>query len=123
MARLIDSRKDDRKPLNVSIEFKGRRKLINALSYNLSLGGVFVATKEPLKVTEKVFVKLKAKEKPVSFNLEGEVVWNNGRGCGRHRRDLPTGMGIKFSDSRNLNKKTIKNFLDFIEQSTFSMCV
>lgn len=118
-----DLRKVKRKTVNVSIEFKGAKKLIPALTGNLSLGGMFVATKEPLPVSKRTFFSLRSKVKPFNFNLEGEVVWNNGRGCKHNRKDIPSGMGIKFLDSRFLNKNAISTFINFINESDFKLCV
>jgi len=123
MTQYEDTRTDKRKPVNIEVEFKGIRKSYKAVTHNLSLGGMFVATRKPLAKTNKAFFKLKAGEKSLNFHLEGEVVWNNGRGCEKNRKDFPPGMGIKFLDSRILSKSAIKNFVSFIEESSFKVCV
>jgi Tfp pilus assembly protein PilZ len=124
MAQLsADSRKDKRKPVNVTIEFKGKNKGVVAITQNLSLGGMFVSTKEPLEVSKKGFFRISAGTTPVSFNFEGEVVWNNGRGCRSNRRDLPQGMGVRFLDSNTLKRDAITSFINFIEESAFRLCV
>ena len=122
-----DVRKDKRKPVNVAIEFKTKSKsvaaaTVAALTENLSTGGMFVATRKPLNISDKTFFNFMTSSKPMHFNLEGEVVWNNGRGIKGYRRDLPAGMGIKFLDSRILNKNAIRDFINFIEESTFQIC-
>ena len=90
MAQLSqDSRKTKRKPVNVSIEFKGRKGSVSCVTENLSTGGMFVSTKEPLPVSQRAFFRFKSEAKPMSFNIEGEVVWNNGRGCRVNRKDIP----------------------------------
>lgn len=123
MAELAgETRREERKPVNVEVEYRGPKKSLKAVTGNLSLGGMFVATKKPLKVSDKVFFRLKAGAKDLRFNMEGEVVWNNGRGCQSNRRDFPTGMGVKFVNSRILTKKAIENFVSFIEESSFKLC-
>ena len=116
-------RRDKRKPVNVIVEFKDEKKVHEAITENLSLGGMFVTTKKPLQITKKTFFRLIGKSNPLSFNLEGEVVWNNGRGCRSHRKDLPHGMGIKFLDSNILSKDALTGFVNFIEESDFRICV
>jgi Tfp pilus assembly protein PilZ len=117
-----DVRKDKRRPVSVSIEFKNKKKRVAAVTGNLSTGGMFVSTKAPLNVSNILFFTLLSGNKVVHFNLEGEVVWNNGRGIRGFRRDLPAGMGIKFVDSRIISRPALKDFVDFIEESTFKIC-
>ncbi len=123
MASGNESRRDIRKSVNIEVEFEGLKKPVKAVTQNISLGGMFVATKKPLAQTKKAFFKIKTGKEFMNFNMEGEVIWNNGRGCAKNRKDFPAGMGIRFVDSRILSKDAIKNFIAFIEASNFNVCV
>jgi len=116
-------RRENRKSVNVPIEFRFSDKEFMGVTENLSLGGMFVTTKVPLPISQKTFFKMRSFGKPLNFHLEGEVVWNNGKGCGFNRRDLPKGMGIRFLDSRVLKRDAIEDFVKFIEESSFRLCV
>ena len=56
-------------------------------------GGVFIATKQPFQLADKVIVNISLLEDPVSYTIESQVVWINPT-CAQE--GLPEGIGVQF---------------------------
>ena len=82
----------DRK-LEVELVVDGKRQVV--ASKNLSLGGIFVETSEPLPIQTTIQVRFKVPTQPEAIDVTGEVRWlEPPEGNAAH------GMGIRFHGLR-----------------------
>jgi uncharacterized protein (TIGR02266 family) len=89
--RRTDPRYDRR--LEVEIVAEGRRQVGH--SRNISLGGLFVETTEPLPVQTTIQVRFRVPTQPEPIDVTGEVRWIEKGPTGQ-----PAGMGIRFHGLR-----------------------
>jgi uncharacterized protein (TIGR02266 family) len=89
--RRTDPRYDRR--IEVEIVAEGRRQVGH--SRNISLGGVFVETAEPLPVQTTIQVRFRVSTQPEPIDVTGEVRWVERGGAGQ-----AAGMGIRFHGLR-----------------------
>jgi uncharacterized protein (TIGR02266 family) len=79
---------------------------------NLSRGGVYVATDEPLRTGLKVRVGLTLPRFTNPITLNGQVKWSNPPGTPREGDDaLPPGVGVEFTDMPKLTQSTLNLFI------------
>jgi len=90
-----ERRKDLRVPVNIRVRYKSEETFVNNYIHNLSYGGVFITTPEPLPLDTKIKLNLIFEDKGVEVEVEGKVVWENTMG-GRRSDITKPGMGIKF---------------------------
>ena len=77
---------------DVKCELRGQQ-LVMGKAVNLSIGGIFVTTVEPIKVEEKMALEFLMPETMNSIKVQGESVWS----CPCVDREyLSQGTGIKF---------------------------
>ena len=89
----MDERVHDRVPFCVRVQFRNASSLLVAYSVNLSRGGVFLETEEPVDVGSEVTLQLEVpRAGPVL--LSGRVTWRRER----PDRDGPVGIGVEFDD-------------------------
>jgi uncharacterized protein (TIGR02266 family) len=89
----MDERVHDRVPFCVRVQFRNASSLLIAYSVNLSRGGVFLETDEPVAVGSEVTLQLEVpRAGPVL--LSGRVTWRRER----VDRDGPIGIGVEFDD-------------------------
>ncbi len=83
----------DRVPFCVRVQFRNASSLLIAYSVNLSRGGVFLETEEPVDVGSEVTLQLEVpRAGPVL--LAGRVTWRRGQAD----KDGPVGIGVEFED-------------------------
>jgi type IV pilus assembly protein PilZ len=89
----MDERVHDRVPFCVRVQFRNASSLLVAYSVNLSRGGVFLETEEPVAIGSDVTLQLEVpRAGPVL--LSGRVSWRRGR----PDKDGPVGIGVEFED-------------------------
>jgi type IV pilus assembly protein PilZ len=89
----MNERVHDRVPFCVRVQFRNASSLLVAYSVNLSRGGVFLETEEPVQIGSEVTLQLEvARAGPVL--LSGRVSWRRER----PDRDGPVGIGVEFDD-------------------------
>ncbi|NIM74258.1 MAG: hypothetical protein GTO47_14570, partial [Gammaproteobacteria bacterium] len=69
-----DQRDSVRVPLELKVSFESYGEVRECLMTNMSLGGVFIATKSPLPIGTPFLVKLRIEESGELIELPGEVV-------------------------------------------------
>jgi uncharacterized protein (TIGR02266 family) len=89
-------RTDPRYDRRVDVEISADGRQLRAVSLNVSLGGMFVESKELLREQTPVQVKFKVPTQPEPVDVAGEVRWLE-RGAGERGR---AGMGIRFHGLR-----------------------
>lgn len=103
--------------LNVEVEFHDDTRFYAGITDNISEGGLFVATYEPLAIGTRIDLRFRL---PGGFtsNVSGVVRW--------HREplylsscELPPGMGIQFEDLPEADAEAIRCFIDYGGGSMF----
>ena len=84
-----DRRADERRPIELKVEYKRLNTFFADYTKNISKGGTFIRTGKPLPVGTRFLFKLGVPTRSEPFELLGEVVWSQG--------DVAeAGMGIRF---------------------------
>ncbi len=91
-----EKRKDPRVPINMRVRYKSEDVFANNYIHNLSSGGVFITTPEPLPLDTKIKLHLVFEDKGIEVEVEGKVVWENTMQGKRGDMTKP-GMGVKFT--------------------------
>jgi len=87
----------------LEVKYSSVKGLISDWTMNISKGGMFISTRNPLPEGTNLTLKLKVPESEEEITLEGEVVWKvkpeESGGT------LIPGMGLKF---KNIDEEVIK---------------
>lgn len=107
----IDKRSKERIPLSekVNIVCESMEKFITEYADNISLGGMFIKTKNPLPTGTQFNIDLTIGKEGKKITGIGEVVWTKEFSSDGDRR--PSGMGIRFIELHGESKKFIKEFI------------
>ena len=70
--------------------------LLKGRALNLSTGGIFIITAEPLVIAERLSVEFLLPGSPTPIQLKGESVWSRSCSDGRGEDKPPYVAGIKF---------------------------
>lgn len=81
-------------------------------SENLSMGGVFLETGDPLPPGTKVKLRFPLKSAYRPIQIEGEVVWNQKKIAHEKVGNKTLGMGILFQKIKKVDAQIIKELLD-----------
>jgi len=74
---------------------------------SLSMGGLYVKTTRPLKVGSIFLLDFTLPEIDHPFRIRGQVIWKKFR----EDQNGPPGMGIRFMDSGEYDKKVLLQYL------------
>jgi len=88
-----EKREVPRSPVKIEIMFKEFGSFIRVYMLNVSNGGLFIKTENPLPLDSPVHLKMKLPGEANTMEVEGRVVWNNPKG---RKNSFPKGMGIQF---------------------------
>lgn len=106
-------RSSERVNVNIPVEFKGtHRYTIQARALNMSRGGMFLETSQPLSQGEKAFFRVQLGAPSLQFHLEGEVVWTRKQ---KRQKTGTHGMGIRFLVGPTLSQKTLDGILAILQ--------
>src|SRR5262245_50377111 len=102
----VSQRAFERYDVDLQVEFKrpGRIEGVTARAINVSRGGMFIETQQPLKNGEKAFFRVQLHPSSLQFHLEGEVVWTKKIKRGQNQTG---GMGIRFLLGPGQSQKTL----------------
>ncbi len=100
---LIQSRAE----VEIEIQYRTGQEFLAAYTKNISGGGVFIRTSQPLPLNQKVELRFTLPGLNRRFEIGGLVVWVNTS----TRSAFPTGMGIKFNQIAPADAKTIVEFV------------
>src|SRR5438270_13977880 len=92
-----ESRKDQRVPLAAKVQIKteGLEKFIEKFSGNISKGGIFIKTPQPLPVGKEVLLTVVVPPGTQLIEARGVVSWT--RPANDPHSGEPAGMGIRFT--------------------------
>ncbi|MBW2063887.1 MAG: TIGR02266 family protein [Deltaproteobacteria bacterium] len=94
---------------SLSLSFKDRDTFISAYSGNISSGGVFIVTKNPLKVGEEFLLKLQLPDLKAPLQIRCRVSWT--RQQEEATKERPPGMGVKFVEMSQSDTKILKEYI------------
>lgn len=111
-----ERRKHPRVPVRIRIQYRVADQFFTDYIQNLSLGGIFVETTNPLPVRTalKVQFALPSMEEPIV--ADGVVVHRVEIGKGNSK--APSGMGIRFSQLDERNKRALEIYLQKLQHPT-----
>jgi uncharacterized protein (TIGR02266 family) len=102
-------RKDPRLPKTLSLAYKDRQSFVKAYTANVSLGGLFIKTENPLPKEEKFQLKLQLPDIPEPMMIQCQVAWS--RRPGGQGEAGPAGMGIMFMEMSPKDDQVFKRYL------------
>ncbi|OGX05611.1 MAG: hypothetical protein A3G87_00605 [Omnitrophica bacterium RIFCSPLOWO2_12_FULL_50_11] len=89
-----------------------KRKNVFVFSDNISTGGVFLETFDPLPPGTKVTLRFPLKSALRPIQIRGKVVWNRGEIQERRLGNKAAGMAVEFQSLKRRDMKFLKEFLD-----------
>lgn len=102
----------------IEINFKDTESFIKAYIGNVSGGGLFIKTEEPVELNESLIVKFFLPNDLNPITAEGKVVWVTPRGV--KNPSYPPGFGLKFVHLKPEDRKKLDDFISQISsQNTF----
>lgn len=85
--------------------------LHTACAFNLSTGGVFIATENPPAIDAAVHIQLDLYTAEESILCQGVVTWHNST-CDPCRPEMPSGFGLQFASLKIADLFAIRTFID-----------
>ncbi len=86
-------------------------KLRTACAFNLSTGGVFIATENPLPLDTVVYIQLDLQTATEPIECQGVVTWHNA-GSNPSQPDIPCGFGVQLASLKISDLFAIRTFID-----------
>ena len=103
-----EHRQDLRGEVAFEVHYRSAQEFLSAFSANISGGGIFIRTQEPLPLNHAVRMRFTLPGVNYHFDCHGIVVWANPSPT---KSFLPAGMGIKFVNLVGESKKLIEEFV------------
>jgi uncharacterized protein (TIGR02266 family) len=103
-----ERREEPRTEVAIEIRYRTPREFLSAYTRNISGGGIFVRTAQPLPLNQGVRLRFTLPGISRRFEVSGIVVWSN---PGSNHSSLPTGMGIRLVDLDPQSKEIISDFV------------
>lgn len=94
----------------MDVHYQSLEGFISDYSMNISQGGMFISTRNPLRLGTRIVLKVSLPDVELPLNIEGEVAWVSEYDK-KSKSNLIPGMGVQF---RNLDKQEKKRIEDFI---------
>lgn len=109
--RLVNTRKEKRKPVTLKIKFKSATlgQFIERYSVDVSHGGIFIRTKDPLQVGTQMRFEFQLQDASPLISGEGTVVWT--REHDPTRTGVSPGMGVRFDKLGGASKGVLQKIL------------
>jgi len=108
---MSDRRVDPRAEAELEVHYRTPQEFLAAYSKNISGGGIFIRTQQPLALNKNVLVRFTLPGIAHRFEVHGVVVWANPASL---KSSFPAGMGIKFLA---YDPKEQSMVADFIKQN------
>lgn len=107
--RTSEKRKHERLPVRIRIQYRTSDQFFQDYIQNLSVGGIFIETKNPLSVGTKLKVQFSLPEMEEMITADGVVVH---RLHGGRTHNLPSGgMGIQFAELDDNCKQVLEDYV------------
>lgn len=101
----FDARTEPRVPKKLSLAYKDKASFLKAYTKNISNGGLFIKTSNPLSKGTLVNLRLQLPELKEHLKIDCSVVWNN------KKDDKPVGMGLQFDKMSDSDRKALESYL------------
>lgn len=106
---MVEKRRQRRAMAEIRVEYRTVGSFISDYVTNISRGGVFVRTEQPLRIGTRVRLVFSLPGMPFPFDLTGEVRWIQERASREHPE---RGMGIAFEHIDERIQKRIQAFVE-----------
>jgi uncharacterized protein (TIGR02266 family) len=107
----VASRRAPRFEARLQVRFgAGRENLLENYSINVSTGGLFLETAEPLPESAPLYLEFYLPERTEPICCHGRVAWINTAAAAK-TPSLPSGMGIQFVDLSLVDMQLIRDFI------------
>ena len=103
------SRTEPRVVKALPLVFKSKASFIQAYTTDISAGGLYIKTENPLPKGSHFNLKLQIPDRQEPINTKAEVMWSCKKGEVTPER--PAGMGVKFSEISPTDQKFIKQYV------------
>jgi len=106
-----DARRDDRVPLKARVDYEllSEDTFLFEYTSNVSRGGIFLATRNPLPVGTQLNLRFSLPSGEGTIETTGQVVWVNEYKAGG--KNLNPGMGIEFLDLDERDRESINGLV------------
>src|SRR5678815_5007171 len=106
-----NNRREMRQPITLKIKFKSSSldQFIERYSVDVSRGGIFIRTKEPLQVGTTLKFEFQLQDSQALISGEGTVVWI--REHDPNRTGVAPGMGVKFDKLQPQSQQVLERIL------------
>ena len=106
-----ENRKQVRFPIKLRVVYSTPKAFADDYIFNLSFGGLFIETNNPLSSGEALDLKIFLPDKPAPMELCCEVMWSRKEEEVTPEGTLPPGMGMKFLSLSTEDKQRLINVL------------
>jgi len=114
---IFHSRKHPRVQLEMEVEYKKGSKFERAVSHNISKGGMFIKSEEPLPEDKNTVVKFVIDPEKEPLKVRSRVAWTRG-GEQSSITKQPPGMGVEFifedESERNMIREFVRDLFDLL---------
>ena len=105
----FSTRKEPRILKGLSIKYKDKKSFVKAYTDNVSFGGLFIKTENPLKQGDQFMLKLQLPDLADSMKIKCEVAWL--RKKSEASGNYPAGMGVEFIELTKNDDLALKKYL------------
>jgi type IV pilus assembly protein PilZ len=109
-----ERRRHLRARISLKVTYFSAKSFVSNYIFNLSAGGLFIKTKNPLSPGEKLKLKIFLPDKQKELELFSEVIWIRKEEQVTPKGTYPPGMGVKFL---NPSTEDIKRIISVLSQS------
>jgi len=99
----------ERVPRVMSLTISSPAGLVRSFSEDMSIGGMFIRTSNPLMIGDTFSLVLNLPERDLQMEIDCEVSWVRSEDYASESK--PAGMGVKFIEMSDENQKLLKNEL------------
>lgn len=104
-----DRRRSQRAPARLLVEYESVEDFLIDYTANMSLGGMFIQTREPLPVGSRFRLRFRIPGRPEPVETEGEVCWTL---TVEEAGSWQPGMGVKLDQLREEDREAVSRLLE-----------
>lgn len=108
-----ERRTSERLPVQLRVDYQSAESFISEYTMNISRGGMFISTRTPLNIGTTIELIFRIPNREVPFKILGEVAWITPYD---RKSNLIPGMGIRFKEMKEEDKKAFDNFIEKMKQ-------
>ena len=102
----LEQRVETRVPIRMRVEYDDLADFLDDYTSNLSLGGMYVHSKNPLPIGTRFRLRFRLPNRDKPIETYGIVRWVN-----EEAGHQPAGMGIQFDELKPTDQKSIETWL------------